>query len=294
MKLSPVYKGRAQQNEETRQGSGFPRARKLRNLFKRKARDEKGKFSAIQGSTANLSEIDPLLTPSPRRSSRIAVQNDLNSLSPLVNYNLFPISNKGFDASLRTNLKGEPAQTRDVVASYMRSLKPFPVNEGNRSTKIVVRTGIRDLNSLAEELNSKATITHARSVNNNLACCGEQTEVKRKITKSCSAGDIKGQARAPISKRSLFIKQRTSSGSSIGVNVAEKERIGMNVAVGGCDTIHEFDQDVPGECCERENCSSKDRSKWQKEKIVSDNTELKRSKSSISRKIFGSLFENKL
>ena len=42
---------------------------------------------------------------------------------------------------------------------YMKSGRPFPPNESERHIKILVRTGLRDLSHLAEELNSKARIS---------------------------------------------------------------------------------------------------------------------------------------
>ena len=198
---------------QTKSQPKLSRSARLSGMLKKAAFPSKGTKTVVDPSTAEgktrmqqtaMPQMDPLLTPSPRRSPRIATLNTISScedysLSPLVHPDLFsrdlyrpipslvygrcnfvsPDESSGtiFTGSIKSNIErassnGSASDIRSTclewpsrfenhrsVRDYMKSGRPFPADESERNLKIVVRTGIRDLNDLAKELNSKATIS---------------------------------------------------------------------------------------------------------------------------------------
>ena len=283
-----VDKSLARKNDKAKEKVAAPKKstrvlgpRKFSNIFKWASRNANAN-EAMRVDTSESSEACPLLTPSPRRSPRIAAYNNLDSLSPLLNCNLFPESNKGFDASLRLNDKGQVIKPRDVVESYMRSLKPFPPDEKNRGNKIVVRTGIKDLSLMSEELNSKVRITHSSSTYDSLDCCGTSS---KSITKSCSASEIlswKRDQSKPLFKKKVpsstllgqTIQLKDSSESGRKRRASKQDDHELLI----CEVDDQDNDENLEECNVRDGCKGKGS---------------KKVNTVFARKVFGNLFENK-
>merc|ERR1711953_411777 len=291
--------------------------KKFPNIFRRGAKDKMDTITVFTSNKTGRFDEYPLLTPTPRRSPRLSVVNSykLDSLSPLLDEKLFPEQNR-IDPSVERNSKGHPTNPKQVVASYantyMRSNKPFPRDEVNREQKILVRTGIRDLNALSEEFNSKATIIHSLSLNENLACCG-QKGTKKSINKSSSSGDILANNSSETNKR-LFKKQVHSSSElkvkedsristsksfpiSLGSSNATRKRSAHQTVKEAekefliCEETESDEENVSDENVAPPKSAKKDKTadtKDGKSKVP----ELKRTKSTLSRKIFGSLFDS--
>ena len=197
IKVTPVKNDDVRREPKNKPKSKLVGSRKLSGIFKRNGNDTQVK----------LTVSDPLITPSPRKSPRLAkfqLEKEC-SLSPLLNSSLFCAPNEVSGRNRAVD------RGRVPVANYMRSMKPFPRNESNRRAKIIVRTGIRDLNYLAEELNSKATIT------NSLAC-GLRSPNKSRIQQSTSSIEILKleqdvKRKANMAEPSKSLKQSASCSS---------------------------------------------------------------------------------